>query len=335
MSRMRIGLTIAPLEGRREVLAALPLEGERLGYDAFFLPEAWGYDATVMLAEAAVKTERIALGTGILSVWSRSAATIAMAAASLHGASNGRFTLGLGAATAQLTEGLHDIPFGPPFARLRRTVTQVRALLRGERVPLVDVPTARALKLAGAPAPDVRIILAGLADGTIRIAGELADGWMPFLYPLSRMADGRAVMEEGRKSGAEPGRPLAVYPSVPTSVAPDEQAARAGAAWFVAFYLVNMGTLYRQLMIRSGFGKEVDAVLAANSPKFTGTVPPEADRLLEELIVFGTPESARQRLAAWGKAGGDTTLLLLRPQMTDEERAFTLAAFRPMLESRA
>jgi alkanesulfonate monooxygenase SsuD/methylene tetrahydromethanopterin reductase-like flavin-dependent oxidoreductase (luciferase family) len=202
-------------------------------------------------------------------------------------------------------------------------------------VPLVDVPHARALKLNATPAPDVRIVLAGLADGAIRVAGEVADGWMPFLYPMSRLAQGRAVLEEARKGSAEPARPLTIYPSVPTSVAADEKASRDGAAWFVAFYLVNMGTLYRQLMIRSGFGKEVDAVLAANSPKFTGAVPADADRLLEELIVFGTPESARQRLAGWGKAGGDTTLLLLRPNMTPEERAFTLDAFRPMLESQA
>jgi len=63
----------------------------------------------VLLAEAAVKTERLPLGTGILSVWNRSAATIATAAATLASVSRGRFVLGLGASTPQLTEGLHDL----------------------------------------------------------------------------------------------------------------------------------------------------------------------------------------------------------------------------------
>ncbi len=332
MARARIGVTIAPLEGRREVLAALPVEAERAGYDAFFLPEAWGYDATVMLADAAARTSRIALGTGILSVWSRSAATIAMAAATLAGLAPGRFTLGLGASTAQLTEGLHDVPFRAPFARMRRTVTQVRAALRGERVPLVEVPGARALKLNVAPAPDVPIALAALADGAIRVAGEVADGWMPFLYPLGRLGAGLALAQEARARTDDPRRPFALYPSVPTVVAADEAKAREGAAWFASFYLVNMGTLYRQLMIRSGFGREVEAIVAANAPKFAAAVPAEADRLLEELIVFGTPASARQRLARWQQASGAAiTSLLLRPQMTSEERAFTLDAFRPML----
>jgi alkanesulfonate monooxygenase SsuD/methylene tetrahydromethanopterin reductase-like flavin-dependent oxidoreductase (luciferase family) len=335
VTRARIGVTIAPLEGRREVLAALPVEAERAGYDAFFLPEAWGYDATVLLAEAAVRTSRLALGTGILSVWSRSPATIAMAAASLAGLAPGRFTLGLGASTAQLAEGLHDVPFAAPFARMRQVVRQVRATLRGERVPLVAVPGARALKLNVAPAPDVPIGLAALADGAIRVAGEVADGWMPFLYPLSRLGDGLALAMEARAKSEEPGRPFALWASVPTVVASDEAKAREGAAWFASFYLVNMGTLYRELMVRSGFGREVAAVVAANSPKFAAAVPAEADRLLEELIVFGTPASARQRLARWTASGAAVTCLLLRPQMTPAERAFTLDAFRPMLGSGA
>src|ERR671936_1393209 len=124
--RRRIGLSVMLLESRREAIIGLVTEGDRLGYDAFFMPEAWAYDMTVLLAEAAARTTRITLGTGILGVWNRSAATIAMAAATLHAMSNGRFVLGLGASTPQLAEGLHDTPFEAPLARMRRTVTQVR-----------------------------------------------------------------------------------------------------------------------------------------------------------------------------------------------------------------
>ncbi len=73
-------------------------------------------------------------------------------------------------------------------------------------------------------------------------------------------------------------------------------------------------------------------MLAANSPKFTGAVPSEADELLEQLIVFGTPAEARRRLARWHAAGAQFTVLLLRPNLTPEELALTLEAFRPMLE---
>src|SRR5438876_12360145 len=175
----RIGVSVMPLEVRREVVIGLATEADRLGYDAFFMPETWAFDMTVLLAEAAVRTHRIAVGTGILGIWNRSAATIAMAAATLHGISGGRFVLGLGASTPQLAEGLHDTPFEAPVARMRRMVTQIRALLRGERIPLAVTTTARALKLNVPPAPALPIHVAALGDAMTRLTGELADAWAP------------------------------------------------------------------------------------------------------------------------------------------------------------
>lgn len=328
-SAPRTAVSVMPLENRRETLTDIAVIADRAGYHGFFLPEAWGFDTTVLLADAAARTRRITLGTGILGVWNRSAATIAMAAATLHAVSGGRFALGLGASTAQLAEGLHDVPFRAPGARLRRTITQVRALLRGDRVPLSEVPGARPLKLNVPAAPDVPIYLAALADESVRLAGELADGWLPFLYPLSQLGHGQRLLREGAARAGQADRPLAILPSLPTSVASDPEKAREGAAWFVAFYVTTMGPLYRSSLVRQGFDKEVAAVLAANAPKFAGAVPPEADRLLEELTVFGAPPEARARLARWHAAGAAMPGLLLQPHLSSEEIEFTLDALRP------
>ena len=330
--RLRIGLSVMPLETRREVLIGLATEGDRLGYDGFFLPETWAYDITVLLAEAAARTTRITLGTGILGIWNRSAATIAMAAATLHAMSGGRFVLGLGASTPQLAEGLHDTPFEPPVPRMRRMVTQIRALLRGERIPLAVTTKARALKL-NVPAAPVPIHVAALGDAMTRLAGELADAWAPFLYPWSQLAIGVERLREGATRGGHPDRLPEVHPSVPVVVAATDAKAREGAAWFVSFYVTTMGTIYRDSLTRQGYGKAVQAVLAANAPKFTGAVPADAEELLEQLIVYGTPPEARRRLGRWHEAGAVFPVLLLRPNLTPEERALALDAFRPMLQS--
>jgi alkanesulfonate monooxygenase SsuD/methylene tetrahydromethanopterin reductase-like flavin-dependent oxidoreductase (luciferase family) len=322
-----------PLDNRREALVATAVAADRLAYDAFFLPEAWTFDITVLLAEAAVKTSRITLGTGILGVWGRSAGQLAMAAATLAAVSGGRFVLGLGASTAQLTEGLHDTPFEAPVARMRRTVTQVRALLRGERIPLAVTTGARPLRLNVPPGPEVPIYLAALGDASVRLAGELADGWTPFLYPWGRLADGRALLRAGAERAGDGARRVAIAQAIPTSVVDDPARAREGAAWFVAFYLTTMGPLYRESLVRQGFGREVEAVMAANTPKFAGAVPAEAEPLLEQLAVWGTPADARARLARWYEAGVDLPMLFLRPNLPPEEMAYTLEAFRPVLES--
>jgi alkanesulfonate monooxygenase SsuD/methylene tetrahydromethanopterin reductase-like flavin-dependent oxidoreductase (luciferase family) len=287
------------------------------------------------MAEAAIRTTHLSLGTGILGVWGRSAGTLAMAAASLSEVSSGRFVLGLGASTAQLTEGLHDVPFVAPLAKMRRTLTQVRALLGGERVPLAVATGARPLKLNLTPLGAVPIFLAALTDESVRLAGELADGWLPFLYPRRCLAQGLELLREGAARSADAGRRVSVYPTVPTVVADDPAEARAGAAWFVSFYLTTMGPLYRRSLARQGFGREIDAVIGANTPKFAAAVPPEADRLLEELTAFGTPSEARERLAQWHTAGADMPLVFLRPNLSPEAIERTLSAFGPMLESRA
>lgn len=324
-----LAVSLVPLETRLEVVTHLALAAEQRGYAGFAPPEAWAYSTPVALAHLAARTERLLLVSNILSVWGRSAATIAMAAATLDALSGGRFVLGLGASTAQLAEGLHDVPFRAPFRRMREVTTQVRALLRGERIPLAVAKHARALKLNLPPAPGVRLFLAGLAEETIRLAGELADGWLPFMYARDRIADAVPLLEAGaRRAGSARPRP-AIWPGMPAVVAETEAEARARAAWFVVFYLTSMGPLYPKTLTRLGFGQEVKAVQAANTTRGAAVVPPEAEVLLDQLIVWGTPESARQRLARWYETGAQMAIVLLPANLTREQLDFTLDALAP------
>jgi len=322
-----LGFSMMPLENRRETLVRLAVEAERAGHAAFYLPETWAHDTTVLLGEVAARTRQIQLGTGILGVWNRSAATIAMAASTLDAISGGRFELGLGASTAQLVEGLHDVPFTAPVVRMRQVLTQVRALLKGERVPLSPGAGARALRLNLPPAPRVPIYLAGLSPETVRLAGELADGWIPFLYPRSRLRDGIALLHEGRARAAAPRDEVPkVVPSIPAVIAPDGAEARKGAAWFVAFYLTSMGPFYPRTISRLGFEREVKAVIAANTTRGSAVVPVEAEALLDELTVYGTPDEAKERLAGWRRAGADLPILLLPPELEPAQIDFALAS---------
>ena len=323
-----LGVSVMPLETRREAILHIATTADRLGYEAFFLSETWAHDTTVMLAEVATRTKKIRFGSGILGVWGRSAATLAMAASTLNAMSGGRFILGLGASTQQLAEGLHDVPWDAPVKQMRKVVTQVQALLKGERIPLAGSTGARPLRLNLPRAPNLPIYLAGLADETVRLTGELADGWLPFLYPRDRLATGVALMKEGASRTLDPQRLPLIYPTVPTVVADSPAQARQGAAWFLAFYLTTMGPLYPRTLARGGFEKEVKAIVAANPTRDSAVVPTEAETLLEQLTIFGTPEEARARLEPWYEAGAALPILFLRQNLTPREIDFTLAAFR-------
>ena len=69
-----LSAAVMPLENRRDQFVLLATLADELGYEGVMFPETWSYDITVLLAEIAVKTRRVRLGTGILGVWNRSAA---------------------------------------------------------------------------------------------------------------------------------------------------------------------------------------------------------------------------------------------------------------------
>jgi alkanesulfonate monooxygenase SsuD/methylene tetrahydromethanopterin reductase-like flavin-dependent oxidoreductase (luciferase family) len=318
-----------PLETRWEAIMQLGVGADELGYEAILLPETWSYNTTILLTELATRTKNLRVGTGILSVWGRSAATIAMAASTLDVLSGGRFILGLGSSTRQLVEGLHDVPFGAPYAKLRQVITQIRALVQGERIPLAAATEARPLRLNLPRSSDLPIYLAASSPKSIRLAGELCDGWIPFLFPRDRLGDGIALLEEGASRAGVARREWDVRPIVPTIVAPDTDTARRGAAWVVAFYLTTMGPVYRNALSRFGYAAEVESVLAANAGREPALVPSDAETLLDQLTLYGTPREVRDKVGLWHAAGAAVPSLMINPRLNLDEIRYTLEALRP------
>ena len=315
-----------PLETRHDILLHVALRAEALGYDAFIMPETWAYDMSVLLTEIAVRTERIKIGTGIMGMWGRSAGQIAMAAVSLNIVSNGRFILGLGASSPPLTEGFHDQPYKRPLTKLRRTLTQVRAILDGKRIPLAETE-ARPLKLNLPAQPDIPIIVGASSPKSIRLAGEIGNGWYPFLTPKDHLGDLAQAMEAGAAASENPDKLLDVFPILGVMVDDDKAAARPAMEWFVAFYMVLMGPLYRNALTRMGYGDAVEAVLKANEGKRPSVVPEEAEVLLEQLVVYGSAENARAQLDAWYDAGATMPVLIMNPGLEKAQYDRILEAF--------
>ena len=173
MTPRRRGVALTPMETRRDVMVRAAVLAGELGYEIFALPEGWGLDPAPVLTEIALRTARIHLASGVLSVRGRTPAPLAMTAATLRQVCGGRYVLGLGASTKALAEGFHDTAFEHPAGKLRDVVTKVRALLTGQPAQLSHAPAARPLRLGQPPAPEVPIWVAALGQHTIR-AGRRA-----------------------------------------------------------------------------------------------------------------------------------------------------------------
>jgi alkanesulfonate monooxygenase SsuD/methylene tetrahydromethanopterin reductase-like flavin-dependent oxidoreductase (luciferase family) len=305
-----VGVGVTPFQTDAEATIRLAVGAEELGYARFGSAEGWTHDAVVLLTQIAGVTSRIGLGTGVLPVWSRTPAAIAMAAAGLQRVSGGRFALGLGASSPPLVEGLHGITWQQPVNRVRTTLVAVRALLEGDRLPL-DREHVRALRLGAPPERRVPILLGALAPASVRLAGELADQWLPFLWARSRLPDGQTLLAEGEALAERPSA-TGVTVSVPLAIAQDEETARQIAAGWLLAYLTRMGPLYpRMLRDQFGFAREVDALLDANESGGAPRLPATAERLAREVTVMGTYDEAPDVVRLWLEAGADAIDLVL------------------------
>jgi 5,10-methylenetetrahydromethanopterin reductase len=315
---MRRGVGITPMETRRDIIVRAAVLADELGYEVFSVAEGWGLDSTILLAELATATRRIRLAAGVLSVWSRSPATIAMTAATLHQLSGGRFVLGLGASTRQLVQGWHDIGYDRPAARLRAVTRRVRTLLDGQRAAPSAVPAARALRLGQPPVPQLPIWLAATGERTLRVVADLADGWYPLYLRRDRVRELGAGMSKGRPAA----RPLTVAAGPLTVVDPDVTAARAAAAACTTAYLAAMGDIYPRVVADQGYAAEVDLVRSTN------TIPAQAQVLLDEFTAYGTRGTVQEQLARWD-AAVDVTMVGLPPGLPWPRVEATLRAAAP------
>jgi alkanesulfonate monooxygenase SsuD/methylene tetrahydromethanopterin reductase-like flavin-dependent oxidoreductase (luciferase family) len=318
------------METRRDVIVRAAMLADELGYEIFALPEGWGLDPAPVLTEIALRTSRISLASGILSVWGRTPATLAMTAATLHQMSGGRYVLGLGASTKALVEGFHDIPFERPAAQLRDVVTKVRALLAGQPAQLSHVPAARPLRLGQPPVPEVPIWVAALGHHTTRVAAELGDGWIPALVARDRLPGWAAQLRQQREAAAPHARPLTVAAGPLTAVDDNADVARGIAAACTAWYLSAMGEVYARSLSGQGYAAQVQAIIAANprpSPR-RGTVPSGAQVVLDQLAACGTYDQVREQLQPWDRAA-DVVTILLPPGLPWPNIEATLQAAAP------
>jgi alkanesulfonate monooxygenase SsuD/methylene tetrahydromethanopterin reductase-like flavin-dependent oxidoreductase (luciferase family) len=102
------------------------VELEKAGLDQVWIAEAYSFDAISQVGYIAAKTNRIEIGTGIVNVYTRTAALMAMTAAGCDYVSDGRFILGLGASGPQVIEGFHGVPYEKPMQRIKEYIEVCR-----------------------------------------------------------------------------------------------------------------------------------------------------------------------------------------------------------------
>ena len=191
---MKLSMTVAYAGGFKESVARV-VELEKAGLDMVWVPEAYSFDAISQIGYLAARTERIEIGTGIINVYSRTPALVAMTAAGCDYVSDGRFVLGLGASGPQVVEGFHGVPYDKPMTRITEYIDICRMTWRRERVvydgQAVRVPLpagdgtglGKPLKLINHPIrSEIPIWWASLMGRSVQATAEQANGWLPVMF---------------------------------------------------------------------------------------------------------------------------------------------------------
>lgn len=323
---------------------------EAAGLDVVWLAESYSVDAVSAMGFLAGKTERVNIASGILNIYSRTPALLAMTAAGIDALSKGRFMLGLGASGPQVVEGFHAVPFDAPVSRLREVVEICRKVWKrdeklvheGERyrIPLEGgTGLGKPLKIINHPVRDqIPVALATLGDRSVALTAEVADAWLPAFFMPER-ADavwGDALARGGAKR--DPDRaPLEVFAGGPVAIGDGLEGLRDAARARTALYVGGMGArdrnFYNRIFRQYGYEAEAEQIqslfLDGRKDEAAAAVP---DEFLAATSLIGPEGWVRERIAAWREAGV-TALHVSFVGETREARVRQCEKLRELLET--
>ena len=296
-------LTGVPVLRHRELVAELA----GLGYTDVWSAETAGTDAFTPLALAAQWSETIRLGTAIAPVYTRGPALLAMSAATAVEVSGGRFVLGIGSSSPVIVNRWNAAEFTEPFKRTRDTLRFLKAALAGEKVDeRYETFTVRGFRLERVPEKPVPIMLAALRPNMLRLAAKEADGAITNWLGAGDVAKVRSELGD-----AELAARIFVCPTE------DVDAARALGRMLISSYLtVPAYAAFHDWLGRGEALAPMHEAWAAGDRKAANKLVP--DEVVDDLVVHGSVEHCRARVAQYAANGVDTPIIALLPTGADQ-----------------
>ncbi len=282
------GLGLADLE--RPVKAA-----EAAGYTDLWSGETQQADGFAPLALAAAWTNEMRLGTGVVGIFQRGRALLAMEASAIADASGGRFALGIGSSSDVIVERWNGIPFERPLSRVSETIDYLRPVLAGER-------GAGGFKLEQPPSAPIPIVVAALRGKMLAMAAKKADGAFTNFLPLS----GLERVVEPLAAAGDDFELLCRFFCIP---GPREQAEPIARFMFASYATVPV---YERFFRWLGHGEAIDEMVSAWHAKDRERALAAAPwDLIEDIFILGEPAEMRERLDHY--VAGGITLPILTP----------------------
>ena len=294
---MRIGIGVGAIGqaagGLRAVIEQIE-RAERDGFASVWLPNISGYDALITFALAGQETERIELGTFVVSTYPRHPVALAQQALTVQAATGNRLVLGIGLSHRIVIEDAYGLDYSRPIPHMREYLTVLNGVLAGERTVFQGelYRVAAQMNVPGATKPPV--LVAALGPAMLRLAGRLADGTATWMGGLPYLRD--VAIPTITEAAAKAGRPAPrIAAGVPVCVTEDVPAARQTANQAYA----NYGRLpsYRATLDRGGAEGPADVIVAGTEAQVEAQIREFAAAGVTDFnaSLFNAPGSSGQR----------------------------------------
>jgi probable F420-dependent oxidoreductase len=293
---------------------------EAAGFRSLWTNEASGRDALLLCQAWAAATTDLEVGIGVVPIWTRTPAQLAMASATLQEASGGRFLLGLGVSHPGTMGPWHGADVVKPRTAAAETLEILRQLDGGGKVDVDGVVRSASrfrLRITPTP-PPTRRYLGAMGPRMLDLAGTDADGVL--LNWCSPDEVGRAGARV-RAAAVDAGRDEAdveVATYVRVAVDDDPGRARAALAREIGQYCALPA--YAAHFERQGYGDAVQRVKDAHKAgaDAAGLADALGDDALGALGWAGAPgDDPGPTLARYREAGLDH--LILRVVVTGDD----------------
>jgi 5,10-methylenetetrahydromethanopterin reductase len=284
---------------------------EAAGFEAVWQAESrLVREATVPLAAFGAVTERIKLGSGVVSMWVRNPAFLAATFSTLDDLAPGRAILGIGAWWDPLAAAV-GVSRAKPLRAMREIVTVARALLHNETVTFdgefvhLDGVELDYVHQERRP-KHVPIVIGATGMQMMQLAGEIADGAL--LNYLVSPAYNEQALDALAVGAAKAGRALDTVDRpqlVVCSMDDDRDAALDAARLLVTQYLGQQPHIMKASGVPSELLDEIAKVLTwpATHDQVVAASRLVPDDVVQLITASGTPAECKSKVAEYIKAG--------------------------------
>ena len=250
---------------------------EKAGYRALWIPEAVGREPFPHAAYLLSRTEQLSIATGIANIWARDPITMAAASKTVAELSGGRFVLGIGVSHKPLVANLRGHSYDKPYSYMKEYLPKMKSALYRAPEPKEPVP----------------IVIAALHPKMLALSAAETQGTHTYFVPPEHTAKVRAQI------GPKPW----ICAAQAVILESDATKARTMARQYMKTYVPRLPN-YTNNLKALGYG---------DSEFENGC----SDRLVDDIVAWGSETKIRDRIDAHLKAGATHVCIL--PIRSDNE----------------